>query len=191
MRTTRLVLLVTGFVVSSCGHSAHGADSPNDNDRRFIAAMIPHHELGIRMIDDATPRVDDVRLRRMIFKMSAYHDADMHSMEHLLGEWRVDPMARFPGLVGPDALAALSSLSGRAYDVGWLALMIEHHLGAVVLAKNQVATGGVDDLRSLARRIETTQRAEIDSMTELRRLLCADEPATPGCEGIAGPEERG
>lgn len=178
-------------LLASCGHSAHGDGGPNDNDRSFIAAMVPHHELGIRMIDDAVPRVSDVRLRRMIFKMSAYHDAEMHVMQRLLDEWRVDPVAYFPGWIGPDALTALSSQSGRAYDVGWLTLMIEHHLGAVALARSQVATGGVDDLRSLARRIDATQRAEIDSMTQLRGLLCTDEPLAPGCEGIAVPVGRG
>jgi uncharacterized protein (DUF305 family) len=189
--TTRFVFLLALAILSSCGHAAHGTSRPNENDRAFIAAMIPHHELGIRMMDNAVPRVDDVRLRRMIFKMSAYHDADMHSMEHLLEEWRINPMVRFPGWVDPDALDALSLQAGRAYDVGWLALMIEHHQGAVALAEKQAARGMIDDLRSLAGRIEATQRAEIAAMTELRSLLCSAEPATTGCGGIAGPEGRG
>ena len=132
---------------------------------------MPHHELGIELIDDATPRVDDVRLRRLIFKMSAYHDSELHDLENRAKDWGVATPQRFPGWIAPAELTELSALSGRDYDVRWLDLMIEHHEGAVTLADVEATEGSDSDLRSLARRIADAQRDEIDKMRELRGSL--------------------
>lgn len=161
-----LAVAVAGLM--SCGGDSNG---PNDADRVFVGAMVPHHELGIDLIDDAVPRVDDVRLRRLIFKMSAYHDSELHDLENRAKEWGVETPQRFPGWIDPVELTALSALSESDYDVRWLDLMIEHHEGAVILADVEATVGSDTDLRSLARRIADAQREEISKMRELRGLL--------------------
>jgi len=177
--------------LSACSHAAHGSAASSDIDRAFVAAMVPHHELGVRLIDDAVPRVDDVRLRRLIFKMASYHDAELHRMEHYLEDWGVEPLRRYPGWVDPARLSVQTMEIGRRYDVGWLVIMIEHHEGAVALATDQAGNGGVPELRSLASDIATAQSAEIAAMTELLVELCEESPRTPGCADIAGPAGRG
>lgn len=148
--------------------------------------MVPHHELGIRLIDNAVPRVDDVRLRRLIFKMSAYHDSELHEMEHRLTKWGGTAAQRFPGWISRFEVDGLSQLSGAAYDVRWLELMIEHHEGAVTLADAEVARGADAELRALARRIAEAQRDEIEKMTTLLGELCGDS-----CPPIASARRRG
>ncbi len=164
------VLLVAVGVLASCGDTPKG---PNDADRVFVGAMVPHHMLGIELIDDAVPRVDDVRLRRLVFKMSAYHDSELHDLEKRAKDWGVVSPQQFPGWIDPAKIDAMSRLSGTDYDVRWLDLMIEHHEGAVTLADVEASEGANDDLRSLARRIAEAQRDEIAKMRELRGSLVA------------------
>lgn len=190
-RSRQLLAVLALVTLGACGHGGHGGDAPNDVDRRFVASMVPHHEIGVQMIADAEPRADDVRLRRLVFKMSAYHESELHAMAHHLDEWNLTPADRFPGWVDPAALRELSALTGPDYDVEWLRLMIEHHEGAIVLADEQTAAGAIAELRSLASGIAATQGAEIATMKDLLAELCESTPATSGCEDIAGLVGRG
>jgi uncharacterized protein (DUF305 family) len=135
--------------------------------------MVPHHELGIELIDDAVSRVDDVRLRRLVFKMAAYHDSELHELKDRVASWGVTMSQRFPGWIDPAEMTAMSALSDTQYDLRWLDLMIEHHEGAITLAVVETTEGADDELRALARRIADAQRVEIakmryilDSLTE-------------------------
>jgi uncharacterized protein (DUF305 family) len=49
----------------------------------------------------------------------------------------------------------------------FLQMMIKHHEGAVEMARTEQAEGKHPDAISLARRIETTQTAEIATMRKL------------------------
>jgi uncharacterized protein (DUF305 family) len=137
--------------------------------------MVPHHRLGIELLDDAVPRVDDVRLRRLIFKMSGYHGSEMHDLEKRMTGWSVAESVRFPGWISPSAVEELRELSGPDYDLRWLDLMIAHHEGAVTLADVEEAEGSDRRLRELARGIAIAQREEIDKMSQLRSAIAATE----------------
>ena len=161
----QLIAILT-LAFGGCG----SADHASHVDRQFVAAMIPHHELGVELLEHAMPRVVDVRVRRLVFEMSGYHGAELNELHDHAAHVDHDTPSRFPGWIAPDRLDALTSLSGISYDVGWLELMIEHHEGAVELSVHQMAAGHDPDLTRMASRIEETQRAEID---EMRGLLAA------------------
>ncbi len=142
--------------------------------------MVPHHRLGVELLDNAVPRVDDVRLRRLVFKMSAYHESELHDLERRLTDWSVAASVRYPGWISPDEINELNVLTARDYDIRWLVLMIAHHEGAVTLAAAEVAEGVDGSLRALARRVSATQREEITKMEQLLAELCSHE-----CRAIA------
>lgn len=144
--------------------------------------MAPHHRLGITLLENAVPRADDVRLRRLVFKMSAYHASEFHDLERRADEWNVTTSAQFPGWISNDDIDALGRLTGTAYDVRWLELMIRHHEGALTLAAAEIAGGSDGDLEDLAQRISTSQRDEIERMRLLVEELCAGN-----CGAIATP----
>lgn len=182
MRTRRhLTAFIAGLLMSTaCGH--HHESTTDDP---FITAMIPHHRLGVAMIDHAMPRVDDVRVRHLVFEMSNYHADELHELESHAGHSGLDEAERFPGWIDPDRLTALDQRPGPSYDVGWLLLMIEHHEGAVELAEDEimrVENHPDDERRNLALRIATTQRSEIDRMWTLARFLCAEHPGLVECD---------
>lgn len=168
-------LLVAVLVLGGCGvHSGLTAD-----ERTFVTSMVPHHRLGIAMVDHAIPRVDDVETRRMVFEMSGYHVDELHEMDRHLAHDGSTEADRFPGWIDPIRLDSLADRSGSAYDVGWLALMVEHHQGAIAMTQKMSDAG--DDFRSLARRIASVQGDEVVRMVKIIRRLCAAGVVAPEC----------
>jgi uncharacterized protein (DUF305 family) len=72
-----------------------------------------------------------------------------------------------PGMATDEELARLSSLSGTAFDVEFLRLMIRHHQGGQEMAQYAAANAQVPAVRELARSIAETQAAEISTMVQL------------------------
>jgi uncharacterized protein (DUF305 family) len=129
--------------------------------------MVPHHQLGIEMIDSAVLRSDDVRLRKLVFQMQSYHEHELHELSSRLQQWEISPAEIFPGSIDPSRLAAIDQLSGPAYDIAWLDAMVEHHEGAIAIGKEEIASGQLPDLIDVAKKVVSTQQAEIIEMKQL------------------------
>lgn len=153
------------FVVSA---ACSNQPQPNSADKTFVAQMVPHHEIGINMIESAVLRSDDVRLRKLVFQMQSYHEHELHQLSSRLEQWKVPTAKIFPGFIDPTRLAKIDQLVGSAYDIAWLNAMIEHHGGAVAIGKMQMKLGQNPNLIDVARKVVTTQQAEI---IEMQRIL--------------------
>ena len=141
---------------------------PNSADKTFVAEMVPHHQIGIDMMNSAVLRSDDVRLRKLVFQMQSYHEHEIHELSSHLEQWKIPPATNFPGLIYPNRLAKIDELTGPAYDIAWLKAMIEHHKGAVAIGKMQMKLGQIPSLIDVAKKVVTTQQAEI---IEMQRIL--------------------
>ena len=168
-RVRALVLCVT-LVLSACGGDAP-TTAPTDVDRQFVADMIPHHHLGMELIDQATRRVDDTRVRRLVFEMSTYHQSELDQLHEWAREWNVVPVDDFPGRIETDQLSDLAALSGVDYDRRWLELMIEHHEGAIEIAEHQMDAGSYDDAIGMAQSVREVQTKDIEEMSSLLGAL--------------------
>ena len=73
-----------------------------------------------------------------------------------------------PGMMGDADLVKLRAATGAAFDRMFLTMMVDHHTGAVQMAKTELVQGTNPGAKALAASIVTTQTAE---MTEMRRLL--------------------
>lgn len=158
-----------GFTVSAICLVLFGcADTePNVADRLFVAEMIPHHHLGMELIDQATRRVDDTRVRRLVFEMSTYHQSELDQLHDWAKEWNVLVATDFPGRLDSVRLAGLAALSGTDYDRRWLELMIEHHEGALDIAQRQIDRGSVDASIDMATAVRDVQTKDIEEMENL------------------------
>lgn len=72
-----------------------------------------------------------------------------------------------PGMMTGEDLADLEAARGPEFEDRWLEMMIEHHEGAIEMAKDEQADGIFRPALDLAESIETSQQAEIDLMREL------------------------
>ena len=72
-----------------------------------------------------------------------------------------------PGMATEDELAGLRDLSGPAFDVEFLRLMIRHHQGGLDMAAYAAEHADLAAVRRLAATIADTQTAETTTMTDL------------------------
>jgi uncharacterized protein (DUF305 family) len=69
-----------------------------------------------------------------------------------------------------EELAQLASLSGQAFDVDFLRLMIRHHQGGLEMAQYGQQHADEAVVRGLARAIAETQTAETTTMEQMLRV---------------------
>ena len=65
-------------------------------------------------------------------------------------------------------MTRLTRESGAAFDKDWLTMMVDHHTGAVEMARTELTSGRSSQALGLAASIVVTQQAEI---AEMRALL--------------------
>jgi uncharacterized protein (DUF305 family) len=91
-------------------------------------------------------------------------DGDHMDGDHMGG---VTGMAGMPGMATPAELAALEAARGRAFERMWLAVMVQHHEGAIAMAEQELQQGEDPAALDLARSITASQQAEVDEMRDL------------------------
>ena len=72
-----------------------------------------------------------------------------------------------PGMMTGRQMRTLGKAAGSAFDRMWLQMMIQHHEGAVEMAKVEQRGGQNTDVIELARTIESAQTAEIALMRSM------------------------
>ncbi len=77
------------------------------------------------------------------------------------------PDAAMEGMMSSADMTALRNATGPAFDEMFLAMMIEHHQGAVAMAKAEIRDGRHTPAKHLAEDIQRAQAAEIVSMQDL------------------------
>ncbi len=87
---------------------------------------------------------------------------DMGGMDHsIMGD------GGMAGMMTPEDMQALTKASGAEFDQMWLEMMIEHHEGAIDMARTELADGESTDAKALAQDIIDAQQAEITAMKGL------------------------
>ena len=160
--------------------SGAAATEHNDADVRFAQDMIPHHEQALEMAEMAESAADSADVRDLAAAIAAAQGPEIETMTSWLEEWgeevpsgtdraamghgSVDEM---PGMMDAEEMGALGMVMGADFDRMWLEMMIEHHEGAVEMAKVQQEDGRYAEAVALAERIEADQLAEIEVMRAL------------------------
>jgi uncharacterized protein (DUF305 family) len=77
-----------------------------------------------------------------------------------------DAESPLPGMLGRGQLDWLKLLKGPRFDLGFVTMMSTHHGGAVEMAETELRAGASAEVKALARRILTTQAAELGQLHE-------------------------
>lgn len=163
---------------SSATRSAGGTSTPattghNAQDVMFAQMMIPHHQQAIVMARWATTKAASPRVRELAARIERAQQPEIEKMTGWLKEWGAPMpspggMHMGQGMMSEQEMRRLGSLSGKAFDTTFLQMMIRHHQGAIVMARDEQAHGDDPGAKALAASIITSQSAEIATM---RRLL--------------------
>ncbi len=179
------LVLAGGIVLSACS-SDHGSmtveptsGDANAADVMFAQMMIPHHEQAVVMADLAPDRASDPQVLALALEIKQAQAPEIELMQSWLQTWGVDPMPAdeamqdhgshgMDGMLTDEQLNELAETEGGAFDALFATFMIEHHEGAVAMARDVLDSGKDPAVSTLAREIIATQEKEI---LQLRALL--------------------
>jgi len=160
----------------------------NATDVGFAQGMIPHHAQAVEMADMAIATSTNADVLALAKQIKSAQNPEIETMTGWLQTWgqavpSTASMAggghdmtnmsgmMMDGMMSEADMKRLESSMGTAFDRLWLELMIQHHEGAVRMAKDELADGKNPDAKALAQAIITSQQAEISKMNALLAAL--------------------
>lgn len=186
----RKTLAVTALVVTAAlgltacaddtaGSPGTGSDTSsrfNDADVAFVQSMIPHHEQAIEMAELAADRAESTEVKQLAADIEAAQGPEIDQMKSWLDQWGQEATPEggmdhgdMGGMMTAEDMTMLEEADGAQFDRMFLEMMIEHHEGAIAMARTEQANGVNPDALALAERIESDQEAEIAKMKRLLR----------------------
>lgn len=188
-----LVLAACG----SNGDSGHGSHAPapasssaspgrhNAADTAFAKGMIPHHRQAVDMAELAPGRAQSPKVKKLAEDIKAAQDPEIRTLSGWLTSWGQDvpaedstahsthdmddmgDMEGTGGMMTAGDMATLEHAKGRAFDRAFLRMMVEHHEGAVDMARTEQSGGTYAPARKMAGQIIASQSVEIKQMNQL------------------------
>ena len=183
--------LVAALVLTGCGSSDSGGDTSgaadsgkfNDADVAFAQSMIPHHEQAVEMATMAKEQASSPEVKALAGKIEAAQGPEIETLKGWLEDWGQEESpdseegmegmdhgsegTDMPGMMTDEDMTALENATGAEFDKMFLTMMIEHHNGAIDMAKTEQSDGSNADAKALAEKIEADQTAEIAEMEKL------------------------
>ena len=143
--------------------------------------MYPHHAQAVEMAHMVEGRTTTPEIVRLADAIASAQGPEMEQLAQWLKQWgQPDPSAEgegqgdmhhgddtMSGMMSEQEMNDLAAKSGTEFDQAWLAMMIEHHAGAIEMANAEIADGGNQAAKQLATTIAATQQQEIDTMRAL------------------------
>ena len=148
-------------------------DSGREDDVMFAQMMIPHHEQAVEMADMALDQsTSSVEVRQLAVDIKAAQDPEIETMRAWLEAWGApqeapSAMDHDSGMMADTDMSALAEAEGTEFDQMWLTMMIEHHEGAITMARDVQSTTEDEEVAALAEDIIAAQEAEIATMQTL------------------------
>lgn len=167
------------------GHSS-SSNSPDSSskvadfnaaDVKFATDMIPHHRQAVEMAKLAEDRAESAEVKSLAEQIEGAQDPEIETMSSWLKAWG-EPVPEemsgmdhgsgsMSGMMSTEDMNKLEEASGKEFDTMFLTMMIEHHEGAIEMAKSEQSQGSNEDAIALAKQIEQAQTEEITTMQGL------------------------
>ncbi|MGC4816328.1 DUF305 domain-containing protein [Micromonospora sp. DT63] len=151
-------------------------DSPpryNGLDTIYVQMMIPHHQQALEMSTLAQERAADPRIRAYADRIRAGQGPEIKVLRGWLATRGLPETAPghdhagMRGMQSPEAMNRLTAARGVEFDRLFIAMMTDHHQGAVTMATDLLSVGVDATLNELATSLATEQAIEIARLREL------------------------
>lgn len=164
----------------------------NVADLTFAATMVAHHAQAIEMTQLLLAKTDiDPVVRTFAEQIKKEQGPEIELMRGWLARWDQPvpapngaptgnagrgtsrlgnsghDLSSLPGMMSAGDMAALKHLDGVEGAKLFLLMTVNHHLGAVQMANDELATGRNGDTKKLAQAIIDTQQTEVRTGNEL------------------------
>ena len=152
-------------------------------DVTFAQQMVPHHQQAVEMAKLVPSHSTNQKVLELASQIQQAQDPEIQKMTGWLQTWGAPAPTTgmnmpgmnmpgmdhgsMPGMMTSDDMTKLGQVKGAAFDRLWLQMMIQHHQGAVEMAKTELQQGASNEARQLAQQIIDTQQKEIATMNQL------------------------
>ncbi|WP_369191200.1 DUF305 domain-containing protein [Streptomyces sp. R08] len=183
-----VTVAVAALTLTACGGddgntkagagSSTGSGGHNAADVSFSQEMIQHHRQAVQMAGLAAGHASSAQVKSLASKIEGAQAPEIRTMSGWLTSWGEqvpqdmsgmghDMSSSTPGMMSDADMGKLEKTSGAAFDTLFLTMMVDHHKGAVAMARSEKADGAYDPAVELAADVITTQSAEIKQMDTL------------------------
>lgn len=161
----------------------------NDADVEFASNMLQHHAQALAMVDLTIDRPLDPEVVQLAEQVRDAQAPEIETFTDWLSDWDeevpetvrdhsnaghdMDDMGdsmndeNMPGMMTSDDMGALEDASDAEFQTMWLKMMMEHHEGAVEMAKAEQGDGQYKPAIDVAGNIVGSQTGEIETMKGL------------------------
>ena len=183
-----VTLMIAGITLAGCGGSGTSVGGGTDRamnmtttagstapfDRAFIDAMIPHHRSAIAMAQAAQKEgLASPKLNMIAIDIGDSQQKEIEQMLAWRAKWygsrKLDPNA------GKELGMSMAEMgmthgsgdmtgSGGVVDQKFASMMIDHHKGAIAMARMALESAEHPEIKALARAIIAAQQREVKIM---------------------------
>lgn len=164
----------------------------NDADVAFASDMLQHHAQALSMVDLTRGRTLDPTVQQLAEQIREAQAPEIETFTDWLTDWdeEIPETMRdhahaghdtgdlgesmegmdhgdMPGMMTAEDLTALQNAPDGEFQTMWLEMMIEHHTGAVEMARSEQSEGRFEPAVDLAGDIVESQSAEIETMQDI------------------------
>ncbi|MEV8540197.1 DUF305 domain-containing protein [Streptomyces sp. NPDC051572] len=187
---------VAALTLAACGNDGDGkasggtatasstaTGSHNAADVSFSKEMIQHHRQAVEMAGLAAGHASSAQVKTLATKIEGAQAPEIKTMSGWLTSWGEQvpqdmsgmdsgmnhdmSSSATPGMMSDADMGKLEKASGAAFDTMFLSMMVEHHEGAISMAKTEKADGSYAPATELAADVITAQSAEITQMNKM------------------------
>lgn len=152
----------------------------NSQDVMFAQLMIPHHSQAVTMSNAIINKPGmDAETRTLARQIALAQQPEIESMTKWLQSWGqadggmagMDHGVDDSGMATEEEMAELTSAEPEAAQKMFLTMMVNHHNGAIEMAKTEIESGQFPAAVEMATGIVASQQEEITTMEKMRDRL--------------------
>lgn len=148
-------------------HMGHMMGMMVTSEKDFLEGMIPHHQEAVDTAKEVIARGGSTpEIKALVEHIVVAQEKEIADMKSWYETWYGVPYAD-NGKYEP-MMRELENLSGAALDKAFLADMIMHHMGAIMMARSVAPYVEHEEIKNLTAAIVATQSEEI---IEMRKML--------------------
>ncbi|MDX3519950.1 DUF305 domain-containing protein [Streptomyces scabiei] len=158
------------------------SDDFNEADVAFAQMMIPHHEQALEMARLAEDRASDTEIKEIAATIEKAQDPEIRRMKGWLKSWdEPTAVASMPGMehgggdgngmMADSDMRHLKGVRNAEFDAMFAEMMIEHHEGAIAMARDEQQDGEYADATDMAGDIVKGQSAEVERLKDILARL--------------------
>jgi uncharacterized protein (DUF305 family) len=156
----------------------------------FARDMSTHHAQAVEMAMLAHEKGDNADVRSLGADIALTQQAQIGMMQTWLRDWNLSPTGSqprmawmgdgadtgvkdglMPGMATDAERKELRAATGKAFDLLFLKLMLNHHIGGIHMAEGVVKLTDDKDVRFLAQNMVDSQRREVAALQDLIKKL--------------------